>query len=78
MYSNTCLSSQFNILVIKPGTFSSKTFHAFENSYSDYAGVAKTFLGQITNRLVVKIKTIFHIFCMHFQVQSAHMRFAYT
>ena len=43
MNVNTCFSSQFNVLMIKPGTFSSKTFHAFENSYSEYAEVAKPF-----------------------------------
>ena len=49
MYANTCFSSQCNVLVINPGTFSSKTFYAFENSYSEYAfaGVAKIFLAKL-------------------------------
>ena len=67
MYVNTCFSSQFNVLMIKHGT-SLKTFHAFDYSLSEYAGVANNFLGQITNRLVVKFKTVFYIFCMQFQV----------
>ena len=34
-YVDTCFSSQFNVLVIKPGTFFSKTFPASENSLSE-------------------------------------------